>query len=77
MEIRDALSAHFLTLTYEKAPTVWNWNLYYAMTLKKEDVQKFFKRLRMEIMGEDVKWLKKSDKGNYSPRFRYFACGEY
>ena len=80
MELRVAESAYFLTLTYEpeNVPLVLQWNMHYAMTLQKKDIQDFNKRLRQNIMQEDTRYLKQSEKtGNWSPKYRYFACGEY
>jgi hypothetical protein len=80
MELRVAESAYFLTLTYspENVPLVKQWHMYMAMTLQKKDIQDFNKRLRLAIMQEDTRYLKQSEKtGNWSPKYRYFACGEY
>lgn len=64
-------SNYFITLTYnnENCPVSEyideNGELHYCQTLKKEDFQKFMKRLR-----------KKLDYNNL-PNVKYLACGEY
>lgn len=57
----------FLTLTYdeEHVPRNYNDEGFEVLSLVKGDLQKFFKRLRIN--------LERSDKG----KIRYFACGEY
>ena len=83
MELRVAESAYFITLTYapENIPTVKNFNMYMAMTLDKKDLTLFLKRLRAQILKEypkSIQYLKKSEKSQkWSPKLRYFACGEY
>jgi len=82
-ELRVAESGYFVTLTYEeeKIPKTRKWSMYDVGTLVKEDLQKFNKRIRSEIMmceEPDGRWLKKSEKTeNWSPKYRYFGCGEY
>jgi len=79
-ELRVSESAYFVTLTYkpEEVPTIkkWHWDI---MTLDKKDVQNFNKSLRKEILKDgDTRYLKRSEKtGNYSPKYRYYAAGEY
>lgn len=60
-EEKRAISAHFLTLTYDKPPLSRNG----FMTLDKKDLQNFFKRLRKE-----------QDK-TAKVRIKYYAVGEY
>lgn len=86
MELRVAESAHFVTLTYNEknVPMVVNYN-HVELTLDKKDLQNFLKRLRHFIMqNEDApgRWIKYEysplhKKMAYSPKIRYFACGEY
>jgi len=82
-ELKDSESGYFVTLTYddEHVPKTKKWDRFNLMTLDKTDVQKFTKRLRGKIMENedpDGRWVKKAEiSGNYSPKYRYFACGEY
>lgn len=83
-ELREAESAYFVTLTYdqENLPLVGARFINADVaTLYKPDLQNFFKRLRKYIMDveiDNVRFLKKSEKtGKWSPKLRYFACGEY
>ena len=61
-ELSTCNSASFLTLTYdtEHYPT--------DCGLHKDDLQKFFKRLRINL---------KREYHEFSPKLRYYACGEY
>lgn len=61
-ELSTCNSASFLTLTYdsEHYPT--------DCGLHKEDLQKFFKRLRINM---------KREYHEFAPKLRYYACGEY
>lgn len=89
MELRDAESAYFITLTYDEknVPMVQQWDGSIVQTLKSEELTKFFKSLRMKILKDTSKypvqmeryrWQKKSEiTGKFSPRLRYFAVGEY
>lgn len=83
MECRVAESAYFVTLTYSDSyvPMILQYGIQRVMTLKKKDLQDYFKRLRAYILKNkryDKDWLKKSEKtGKWSPKVRYFACGEY
>lgn len=81
-ELRVSESAYFVTLTYNKE------NIPYAELYSKEfsslfkpDLQKFLKRLRWRISKDYPKserWAKQSEKTQkWSPKLRYFACGEY
>lgn len=54
---KTAESAYFVTLTYDNPPRDKNGN----WTLQKQDLQKFFKRLRKLSNG----------------KIKYYACGEY
>ena len=81
-ELHVAESAHFLTLTYEpeNVPMVKQYHNWNVMSLKREDLTLFLKRLRKAIQSEYIagsRWLKQSKSGKWSPRLRYFACGEY
>lgn len=82
-ELKVAESNYFVTLTYDQdhIPTTRLYNRFDIPTLDKTDVQKFKKRLRGEILQNedpDGPYIKKSEKsGNYSPKLRYFTCGEY
>lgn len=62
-EERASVSSHFLTLTYtdENLPTTQHGEI----TLKKKDLQDFFKRLR------------KHDTKHHTTQIRYYAVGEY
>lgn len=67
MELEDHDSAWFLTLTYEVPPESWygddiTGEAHCAYTLKKKDLQDFWKRLRDHFPDDKI---------------RYFACGEY
>ena len=65
---------YFITLTYndenipkKKVNDMYRGEIYTRMTLKKEDLQLFIKRLR-------TTWQRKY---NITGEIRYFACGEY
>lgn len=60
-EVKVADTAIWVTLTYENPPLDDNG----LMTLRKSDVQKFFKRLR------------KVSRDYSSQRIKYYLCGEY
>lgn len=55
-------SASFLTLTYNDEHLPLDYGLH------KEDLQKFFKRLRINL---------KREYHEYAPKIKYYACGEY
>lgn len=82
-ELRVSESGYFVTLTYDddNVPKVPLWDRFQLNTLQKKDVQKFNKRIRNAIMqNEDPngRWMKESPvTGNYSPKYRFFAAGEY
>ena len=61
-ELSTSDAASFLTLTYN------NDNLPSDNGLHKEDLQKFFKRLRMNMQRK---------YHEFAPKLRYYACGEY
>lgn len=61
-EEKRALSAHFLTLTYDTSHVPISEKGF--MTLNKRDVQLFFKRLRKA-------------HGKHHPKITYYAVGEY
>lgn len=63
-ESKKAISAHFITLTYEKPKITKNG----FMNLCKRDLQLFLKRLRF---AQDKKY------GKHAPRIKYYAAGEY
>lgn len=67
-EIEQAKAACFITLTYDesKVPTTKNGEL----TLKKDDLKDFFKRLR-------VNYQRKGKSPYRCLKITYFACGEY
>lgn len=81
-ENKEANSGYFVTLTYneENIPLVDVWNFDIG-TLYRPDLVNFIKRLRTNVakwtyVSDD--WFKKSEKtGKWSPKVRYFACGEY
>jgi hypothetical protein len=79
MELRVAESAYFVTLTYDPMEIPLTRDL--KKTLRKDDLQRFLKRLRRRIEKDypkDDRWLKKSEKTQkWSSKVRYFACGEY
>lgn len=83
MELRVAESANFVTLTYspETVPVIRQYSKQLVQTLVKEDLQKFIKRLRKRITEDyngNERWCKKSEKTQkWSPKIRYFGCGEY
>nr|CAI9749757.1 replication initiation protein [Microvirus sp.] len=71
-------SAYFVTLTYndDHVPRSYyddpdTGEAFQALTLRKRDLQLFFKRLRKAVVVRDGK----TDEG--SAGIRYFACGEY
>lgn len=68
MEDKRSISAHFITLTYEKPPISPNG----FMTLNRKDCQNFFKRLRYEI-GIDLK----INPSELPPSVKYYIAGEY
>lgn len=61
-EDKRAKSAYFVTLTYDTKFVPLTRSGY--MTLNKPDVQKFFKRLRKSLEGQDI-------------AIKYYLCGEY
>lgn len=61
-ELSSSDSASFVTLTYSDE------NLPKDMGLHKEDLQNFFKRLRINM---------KRKYHEFTPKLRYYACGEY
>lgn len=70
-EEKNAISAHFLTLTYDTDHVPITRNGY--MTLDKTDVQKFLKRLRKV----EAPMYEKDDDGNFINSLKYYLCGEY
>lgn len=81
-ENKDADSGYFITLTYdqENIPLVDCYGIDLGV-LHKTDLTNFIKRLRTNVQKytyESEDWFKKSEKtGKWSPKVRYFACGEY
>lgn len=75
-EDKRSTSAYFITLTYdtEHVPLTSRCN----MTLRKKDLQNFFKRLRYhhEKDGIYLSEIKKNNKIERKP-IKYYACGEY
>lgn len=75
-EDRRSTSTYFITLTYDTdhVPLTKMCNL----TLKKDDLQKFFKRLRY-YHSKDGMYLSEIKKGKSTDRkpIKYYACGEY
>lgn len=65
-EEKRSTSAHFVTLTYDTHHVPITSNGY--MSLRKSDLQNFFKRLRKLHFKHD---------GNYDRKIKYYACGEY
>lgn len=94
-ELNVAETARFVTLTYdeENIPWITKEKNKITQSLKIEDLQKFIKDCRNQIIKENkeaykgsnikeqdeaVRYVKKSEKtGKWSPKLRYFACGEY
>lgn len=77
-ELKNSTSAHFITFTYADKYLTRN-DLGYA-TLQKQDLQKFFKRLRRFKERHDAKIIEElPDKYQFvkSNAIRYYACGEY
>jgi len=75
-EDRRSTSAYFITLTYDTdhVPITRMCNL----TLKKDDLQKFFKRLRYYHDNDGIYVSEiKSNKAPIRKPIRYYACGEY
>lgn len=62
-EMKDALDAHFITLTYDTPPRSYN-DLF---TLRKGDLQGYFKRLRE----------REGHRSPDIPPIKYYAAGEY
>lgn len=75
-EDRRSTSAYFITLTYdnEHVPLTARCN----MTLRKKDLQDFFKRLRYYHEKDGI-YLSEIKKNNRIIRkaIKYYACGEY
>lgn len=78
-ELKRSTTAIVVTLTYDTVHVPITNALY--MSLKKEDVQKFFKRMRKAVSSE---WNK--HKGEHDgpmawfqeePQIKYYLCGEY
>lgn len=70
-------SGHFVTLTYNTENVPINAQGY--MTLKTEDLQKFFKRLRKNSKNVSTKFNERDRLPGYNGRSRitYYAVGEY
>lgn len=69
-EQKRAVSAHFVTLTYAHPPRTFN-DLY---TVKKEDLQNFFKRLRkLQPYNHSIKYYAVSEYGDETQRPHYHA----
>lgn len=64
-EHERSIFAHFVTLTYDHHALPIND--YGAMTLRKTDLQDYFKRLRHLVNG----------RGTVDLKMKYYACGEY
>lgn len=80
-ELNRSITAHFVTLTYDSTHVPITDALY--MSLKKEDVQKFFKRLRKAVSSE---WRRQHARQEFEkheawfteePVIKYYLCGEY
>lgn len=78
-EYNRATTAHFVTITYDTTHVPITDALY--MSLKKEDVQKFLKRLRKNVSDE---WKRREGERDGAlawfieePRIKYYLCGEY
>lgn len=82
-ELESSESGYFITLTYDEdnLPVCLSSEGKWIPTLSKKDLQSFLKRLRARILKDfpkSGKWLKQSEKTRkWSPKLRYFACGEY
>ncbi len=68
-------SALFVTLTYQPENVKLSKNGF--MTLSKEDVQKFFKRLRKKNIEYHKNMCIKHNKNYEELKIKYYACGEY
>lgn len=69
-QLKDSVSAHFVTLTYEDSPRSYNgWN-----TCIKSDLQNYFKRLRKHEHGnQNIKYYAASEYGEKNHRPHYHA----
>ncbi len=77
-ELDRSDSAVFMTMTYEDKKVPYSSNA--LMTLHKEDLQKFWKRLRKEEAKQFKELLKLdrlTDVKDYKKPIKYFAVGEY
>lgn len=76
-EYKRCITAEFVTITYDTDHVPITTAGY--MSLKKEDIQKFMKRLRKNVHTE---WNKEPRDGNLAwfpepPQIKYYLCGEY
>lgn len=80
-ELDISVSAKFITLTYDTATVPITEKGF--MTLKKEDLQQFFKRLRYyekenkQISLDQYNYICRGGKPDNDYQIKYYACGEY
>lgn len=74
-ELKVSQSAYFVTLTYD--PRSLPYSKKGFKTLKKEDLQNFFKRLRYYHSKQGLYTDRIQSKIFDKQKIKYFACGEY
>lgn len=67
--LKDAETAYFVTLTYAQPPRTYNG----LLTCKKDDIQKYFKRLRKIDGSKQLKYYAVSEYGDQYQRPHYHA----
>lgn len=72
-EEKQSISSHFLTLTYDTCHVPISKNGF--MELSKDDIQKFFKRLRKKHASTNA--YSYDSEGNITNPIRYYTVGEY
>lgn len=76
-EMKDSISSHFVTLTYDESQLPYNGN---EPSLRKKDLNQFMNKLRDKQRRLAEKWVKTGEfkedpfKGKYA---RFYAIGEY
>lgn len=75
-ELKVSNSAYFITLTYDTHHVPITSGRY-PMTLKKSDLQGFFKRLRYYDSEFYSNYCKKTKRLQKPKKIKYYACGEY